>query len=202
MHISDSHIYEPSESAEVGGGAAGSKGRRMKSRAIFAALAVLAIGLSVRVNAATPSPSPSPTPNPYRSLDFAAAALGATSGPIAVLGGFAAVKRDGKGAIVCVSFKNTGATAARRVVFDFALEGARGRELATLHLDRRGEFTSGIDIHGWSDLKAWQDGVGHRGYGDNCTTLQQGVAAAPLLHAAGVVFTVARIEFAGGTDWP
>ncbi len=176
----------------------------MKSRAIFAALAVLAIGLSVRVNAATPSPSPSPspTPNPYRSLDFAAAALGATSGPIAVLGGFAAVKRDGKGAIVCVSFKNTRATTARRVVFDFTLEGARGRELATLQLDRRGEFTSGIDIHGWSDLKAWQDGVGHRGYGDNCTTLQQGVAAAPLLHAASVVFAVTRVEFTNGTDWP
>ena len=112
------------------------------------------------------------------------------------------MKRDGKGAIVCVSFKNTGATTARRVVFDFTLEGARGRELATLHLDRRGEFTSGIDIHGWSDLKAWQDGVGHRGYGDNCTTLQQGVAAAPLLHAAGVVFHVTRVEFTDGTDWP
>ena len=176
----------------------------MKFRALFGALAVSAMALAAAANAATPSPSPSPspTPNPYRSLDFAAATLGSTSGPIAVLGGFAAVKRDGKAAIVCVSFKNTGAATARRVVFDFTLEGTRGRELATLQLDRRGEFTSGIDIHGWSNLKAWQDGVGHRGYGDNCTGLQQNVAAAPLLHAAAVVFHVTRVEFANGTEWP
>ena len=176
----------------------------MKSRAIFGALALSAMALGAVAHAATPSPSPSPspTPNPYRSLDFAAATLGASSGPISVLGGFAAVRRDGKGAIVCVSFKNTAAATAGRVVFDFKLEGARGRELATLQLDRRGEFTPGIDIHGWSSLSAWQGGVGHRGYGDNCTTLQQGVAAAPLLHAASVIFDVTRVEFTNGTTWP
>lgn len=176
----------------------------MKSRAIFGVVAASAIAFSTTANAATSTPSPAPTatPNPYRSLDFAAATLGATSGPISVLGGFAAVRRDGKGVIVCVSFKSSGATTARRVVFDFGLEGSRGRELATLQLDRHGEFTPGIDIHGWSSLGAWQDGVGHRGYGDNCTTLAQGVAAAPLLHAASVVFHVTRVEFADGAVWP
>lgn len=181
-----------------------SKAWRMNSRAIFSASAVLAMALGAVAHAETPSPSPSPspTPNPYRSLDFAAATLGASSGPIAVLSGFAAVRRDGRGAIVCVSFKNTSATTAHRVVFDFTLQGARGRDLATLQLDRQGEFSQGIDINGWGSLGAWQGGVGHRGYGDNCTTLQQGVAAAPLLHAASVVFHVTRVEFADGTGWP
>lgn len=119
-----------------------------------------------------------------------------------MLGGFAAVRRDGKAAIVCVSFKNTAAVAARRVVFDFTLQGARGRDLASLQLDRHGEFSQGVDINGWSSLSAWQGGVGHRGYNDNCTTLQQNVAAAPFLHAASVVFHVTRVELADGTAWP
>ncbi len=176
----------------------------MKAGAIFGAAAVSAMVWVAAANAATPTPSPAPTPtpNPYRSLDFAAATLGAASGPISVLGGFGAVRRDGKGAVVCVSFKNTGAAPARRVVFEYALEGARGRQLATLQLDRRGEFTPGIDIHGWSSLSAWQGGVGHRGFGDNCTTLQQDVSAAPLLHAASIIFHVTGVEFTDGTVWP
>ena len=74
--------------------------------------------------------------------------------------------------------------------------------MGTLQLDRRGEFSPGIDINGWGSLKAWQDGVGHRGYGDNCTLQQQGVAAAPILHAASVVYHVTRVEYDDGTVWP
>jgi len=83
---------------------------------------------SARLASAGPSPSPtaspSPTPNPYRSLDFASATLGDESaGHIEVYGGFAAARRDGKAAIVCVSFKNASSLPARRVVFDFPLMG-------------------------------------------------------------------------------
>lgn len=166
----------------------------------------LAIAAAVAgpVNAATPSPSPkpSPTPNPYHSLSLASATLAQSSGPIVLIGGFAAAKRDGKAAIVCVSFKNTGPKPASRVVFDFTLTGQRGRDLGSMQLDRRGEFSPNVDINGWGSLGEWQGGVGHRGYGDNCTQLQQGVAMAPLLHAAGVTYHVTRVEFADGTSWP
>ena len=149
----------------------------------------------------TPS-SPSPSPNPYRTLDFASATLGnEPSGHILVTGGFAAAKADGKAAIVCVSFRNTGAQTARRVVFEFPILGRRGRELGSLRLDRRGEFSPNVDINGWQNLSDWQGGVGHRGYNDNCTTLQQPVASAPLLEAATVSYRVTRVEYDDGTAW-
>jgi hypothetical protein len=151
----------------------------------------------------SPSPSPSPTPNPFRSLNFASATLNqGPEGHIEVIGGFAAAKRDGKAAIACVSFKNTATLVVRRVVFDFSLMGPRGRELGSLQLDRRGEFSPGIDINGWSSLSAWQGGVGHRGYGDNCTLLQQGVASAPILQAAAIVYRLRRVEYADGSIFP
>lgn len=156
---------------------------------------------SRRPAAMTPS-SPSPSPNPYRVLDFASSTLGNTAaGHVAVYGGFAAAKRDGKAAIVCVSFKNTASRVARRVVFDFPLAGPQGRELGALQLDRRGEFSPGVDINGWSTLSDWQGGVGHRGYGDNCTLLEQGIASTPLLHARSVSYRVTRVEYADGSVW-
>ncbi|MEO6834658.1 MAG: hypothetical protein ABI231_01950 [Candidatus Tumulicola sp.] len=154
---------------------------------------------SRRPNGMTPS---SPTPNPYRPLDFASATLGnASAGHIAVYGGFAAAKRDGKAAIVCVSFKNTSSLVARRVLFDLPIADKQGRELGALQLDRRGEFSPGIDINGWSTLSDWQGGIGHRGYGDNCTLLEQSIASAPLLHAASVSYRVTRVEYADGSVW-
>ena len=177
----------------------------MKTRLILGALTSLAIavgGAHARAASPSPSPSPTPTPNPYRSLNFASETLGESGGPIALVGGFAAARRDGTAAIVCVSFKNTGPLTARRVVFDFALVGQHGRDLGALHLDRHGEFSPGIDIYGWSSLAAWQSGVGHRGYGDNCTHWQQGIAAAPILRAASVTYRVTRVEYGDGTSWP
>ncbi|MGA8532741.1 MAG: hypothetical protein WB615_01390 [Candidatus Tumulicola sp.] len=174
----------------------------------FFAIALFAVAIALndlRAPAASPSPSPAPTPtpNPYRLLDFAGSSLRPEpEGHIVVLGGFAAAKRDGKAAVVCVSFKNAGSVTARRVAFDFSIEGSRGRDLGALQLDRRGEFSSGVDINGWSSLEAWQSGVGHRGYGDNCTVLQRGVASAPLLHATSVVYRVTRVEYDDGSVWP
>ncbi|HEY1653489.1 MAG TPA: hypothetical protein VGF86_00070 [Candidatus Tumulicola sp.] len=150
----------------------------------------------------SPSPSPSPTPNPYRQLNFASATLGASSaGNVDVLGGFAAAKRDGKAAVVCVSFKNVSSLVARRVVFEFPILGRQGRELGTMQLDRRGEFSPGIAINGWQSLGDWQGGIGHRGYGDNCTSLQQGMASEPLLRAATVSYRIVRVEYDDGSSW-
>jgi hypothetical protein len=143
-----------------------------------------------------------PTPNPYRTIHFASASLGNRSeGHIDVLGGFAAAKRDGKAAVVCVSFKNVAPKTARRVLFAFTLEDARDAKLGELELDRRGEFSTGVDINGWASLGEWQGGVGHRGYGDNCVSVQQRVGSAALLKVATATYRIVRVEYADGTDW-
>lgn len=144
----------------------------------------------------TMNPSaPSPTPNPYRKLEFASASLGAGRHHIRVTSGFAAVRRDGKAVIVCVSFRNTAPQTARRVLFRFDLNGPQGRELGMLRLDRRGEFSTDVDINGWPSLSDWQSGFGNRGYGDNCVNETTGVASNPLLRAQTVTYDVVDVEY-------
>jgi hypothetical protein len=148
-------------------------------------------------------PEPTATPNPYREIRLASQTLeNKPQGKIALLGGWAAVKRDGHGAIVCVSFKNEAAVAATRVVFRFAILNRSGDELGKLELDRSGTFSPGININGWGSLSDWQGGVGHKGYGDNCKMLSSNVAALPLLSAHTVTYEVTRVEYADGTGWP
>lgn len=150
-----------------------------------------------------PGAAPSPTPNPYRLLNFASSTIGnASVGHVQLIGGFAAVKRDGRAAIVCISFRNTAQRVANRIVFEFPLTGPRGAVLGELTLDRRGEFTPGIDINGWPSLSDWQGGIGHRGYGDNCSYVEQGIASQPLLQAAGASYVVKRVDYDDGTSWP
>lgn len=150
----------------------------------------------------SPQPTPTQTPNPYRTLRFAAPSLTPTGGPIVVLDGWGAAKRDGKSVVVCVSFKNNRSVAATLIDFDFPLTNRSGDTVETLHLDRRGTFSSGIDIRGWSSLESWQGGVGHRGYGDNCVVQQAGVAALSLLNAHFFSYRIERVEFADGSVWP
>jgi hypothetical protein len=148
------------------------------------------------------APAASPSPNPYREIRLASQRLENTpQGKIALLGGWAAVKRDGHGAIVCVSFKNEAAVAATRVVFAFTIVGRSGNELGKLELDRNGTFSPEIDINGWGSLSEWQGGVGHKGYGDNCKVLNANVAALPLLAAHAVTYEVTHVEYADGTSW-
>jgi hypothetical protein len=143
------------------------------------------------------------TPNPYRLLNFASPTLDdAPIGHIQVVGGFAAVRNDGTAAVVCVSFRNVSPKVALRVVFDFPLQGPGGRTLATLHLDRRGEFSPNVDINGWGGLADWQSGIGHRGFNDNCATINRNVAANPLLQAASATYGVTHVEYRNGTVWP
>lgn len=147
-------------------------------------------------------PAPTPTPNPYRGLTFASPSLGESHGPIAVVDGWGAVRRDGKVVVVCVSFKNEARVAATRVVFDFPLANRHGETVETLRLDRRGEFSPNVDIRGWESLGAWQASVGHRGYADNCVRQEAGVAAMSLLSAHVATYRVERVEFADGSVWP
>jgi hypothetical protein len=147
-------------------------------------------------------PAPTATPNPYRTIQLASPTLeNAPQGKIALLAGWAAVKRDGQGAVVCVSFKNEAAATATRVVFRFSILGRSGASLGDLELDRRGEFSSGVDIRGWSSLSDWQGGLGHHGYNDNCKVLNSGVASQPLLAAHSVTYAVTRVDYADGTSW-
>lgn len=152
---------------------------------------------------ANPQPTATPTPNPYRTIQLASRSLeNKPQGKIALLRGWAAVKRDGRGAVVCVSFKNDAAVAAKRVVFQFAILNRSGEELGKLDLDRSGEFSPGVEINGWPSLSDWQGGVGHRGYGDNCKVLNSNLAALPLLSAHTVTWEVTRVEYADGSSWP
>jgi hypothetical protein len=166
---------------------------------------MIAVTIAALVAFGTPSPSPSPrptpSPNPYRSLKFGTPAIGAEPvGKILVLGGWVAVKRDGHGAHACVSFKNEGSVTATRVLFEFPLADAGGREVGMLKLDRRGTFSPGIDIRGWSSLQSWQSGS-NRGYDENCTGLNLGVAAFPLFSAHYATYRILRVEYADGTNW-
>ncbi len=154
-----------------------------------------------RAGGGTP-PGPAATPNPYRPIRLASPTLeNAAQGKIALLGGWAAVKRNGRGAVICVSFKNEAATTATRVVFRFSILGRNGASLGELELDRRGEFSSGTDINGWSSLSDWQGGLGHHGYNDNCKVLDTGVASQPLLAAHSVTYEITRVDYADGTSW-
>jgi hypothetical protein len=147
-------------------------------------------------------PAATATPNPYRLIRLTSPTLeNAPQGKIALLGGWAAVKRNGQGAVICVSFKNEASATATRVVFRFSILGRSGASLGELELDRRGEFSPGTDINGWSSLSDWQGGLGHHGYNDNCKVLNSGVASQPLLSAHSVTYAVTRVDYADGTSW-
>jgi hypothetical protein len=178
----------------------------MKCAAWLVAVAAVAIAVCpamAQVSTSSPKPtaSPTPTPNPYRSLHFGAPTLGGTPpGNIAVFNGWVAVKRDGRGAHACISFKNEGSLTATRLLVDFLLMNHAGSQVATLTLDRRGTFSPSVEIHGWKDLQSWQSGT-NRGYDENCIGLKQGMAAFPLLSARTATYRITRVEYANGTDW-
>ncbi len=159
------------------------------------------IGSRKPVNVPPAAPAPTPTPNPYRSLEFGSPTIGgAPAGNIVIFGGWAAVKRDGRGARACLSFKNADSRTATRVVFQFPISDDAGAALAQLELDRRGTFSPGIDIHGWPSMANWQSSQ-NRGYDENCASVSAGVPALPLLAAHFATYRILRVEYADGTSW-
>jgi hypothetical protein len=149
------------------------------------------------------APTPTPTPNPWRNVPLATASLnGAAQGPIQVLGGFAAVKRDGTSAIACLSFKNTDPRVAKHVVVDFPLLGDGGQVLGTLELDRPGEFSSNVGIYTFDSMGAWQSGGGPvKSFAQNCIQRDLPTAALPFLQLRAVGYAVVHVDFADGTSW-
>jgi hypothetical protein len=124
----------------------------------------------------------------------------APAGHIRVLGGWAAVRRDARGAIACVSFENAGTLTATRVVFEFPMVDYEGSRVGALRLDRRGTFSPGVGIYTFSSLVDWQQRQNH-GYQQNCTDLSLGVPAFPLFAARFATYHIARVEYANGTVW-
>ncbi len=110
------------------------------------------------------------------------------------------VKRDGRGAHACISFKNSDSRTATRVLFQFPISDEAGVELAQLELDRRGTFSPGTDINGWGSVASWQ-GSSNRRYDENCTGVSAGFAALPLLAARFAMYRILRVEYANGTSW-
>ncbi len=151
------------------------------------------------------APAPTPSQNPWRDLKLASATLDAGASPskIAVLGGFAAAKRDGTSATACVSFQNNAALTATRVVIDFPLLGSGGDVLGRLDLDRHGTFSPGIAIYSYQSYAAWidQSGGTNRDYANNCATISNGIAAVPILTARFATYRVTRVEYADGSAW-
>ncbi|HEY8311873.1 MAG TPA: hypothetical protein VIG47_15020 [Gemmatimonadaceae bacterium] len=147
-------------------------------------------------------PVAAPTPNPYRLLEFGSPTLGGPPpGNIAILDGWLAVKRDGRGAHACISFKNLSSLTATRVQIELPMVDDAGAQLGDLQLDRRGTFSTGVDIHGWDSLKSWQGAIGNRGFNDNCAGVSTAVAAFPLLAARYATYRILRVEYADGTAW-
>jgi hypothetical protein len=149
-------------------------------------------------------PLATPTPDPWRQLQFASDSLdggGPSSGGIKVLSGFAGAKRNGTEVVACLSFQNNAAQAATRVLFAIPLKNESGNTVATLTLDRRGTFSTGIGIYSWSSYSQWRSGMTNRGYPENCVVKTPGVAALPIIEARFATFDVLRVEYADGTSW-
>ena len=112
----------------------------------------------MRISAAAPSGGDAArrstaTPNPYRLLNFASASLdGASARAHPNLGGFAAVKRDGKAAIVCLSFRTRRQKVADARRLRLPVERKRAAKRIRLRYNSiaRGEFSPSVDINGWS----------------------------------------------------
>jgi hypothetical protein len=153
----------------------------------------------------TPSgerPTPTPTPNPWRQLTVATKTLSpGDEGGIEILSSFAAARRDGTSAAVCVSFKNDDPKVAKRIVFGFGLIDGNGGDVGEIVLDRKGTFSPGIAIEGYRTLASWSTGGGNHGYNDNCVTLNRNIAALPILSAKFATYSVKSVEYADGTVW-
>jgi len=149
--------------------------------------------------------APKPTPNPWRNIPLASNSLDAAPrGNIQILGGFAAIKKDGTATIVCVSFKNLDTRVADRIVFTFPLLDGNGDNLGTLTLDRSGEFSPNVDIDSFNSMETWQaGGIGPtRAMMDGCIQRNLPTAALPLLQARTAGYRVAAVHYVDGSSWP
>ncbi len=149
------------------------------------------------------APSTAQTPNPWRAIPLAAATLDqATQANVQILGGFAAVKKNGTSAIACVSFKNVDPRVAKRVLFEFPLLGGDGQVLGKLELDRSGEFSPNVDIRTFDSFEQWQSkGVGPvKSFNEGCIQRDLPTAAIPFLQARAAGYQVIQVDYADGSS--
>jgi hypothetical protein len=143
------------------------------------------------------------TPNPWRAIPLASNSIDSTPQmAIQLLGGFAAVKKDGTGAIVCLSFKNVDPRVANHVVIEFPFLDGGGATTGTLVLDRTGEFSPNIDIRSFESLAAWQGGIGPHSQNDGCIGKSLPTAAIPFLQARAVGYRVTHVDYVGAPAAP
>jgi hypothetical protein len=142
------------------------------------------------------------TPKPYRYLKWASDV--GPRPPIGYVDTWAAIMNNGTMVYACVSFKNENSVAATRVRFTFPLTSGNGQLIDTAKLDRKGEFSPNVEIHGWNDLAAWWGGQGHRGYYDNCVRWQPDTEEERKAYMYIRHYSVhtERMDFADGTTWP
>jgi hypothetical protein len=143
-----------------------------------------------------------PPPPPY----FYLSGRGYVSGgaPIAQISSFDAIRNDGTSGLGCITFKNTSSVKVTRIVFYWSMGKSTDDIEDEGTLDRRGEFSPGVEIHGWHSVAEWQSGQGHRDYRQNCIYWKPDNAtqarAYPHLRRYGI--SVKSVEFADGTTWP
>lgn len=148
-------------------------------------------------------PAATATPRPYRYLDWTSA--GGPPPPIGYVDAWTAVMRDGSAGWTCFSFKNTAGVAATQIFFNFMLFNRHREVMDRGHLDRKGTFSPGIEIHGYHSAAEWAQRAGPRAYRDNCVSWNpEGEPRALESYSHGVYYTirVKRIDYADGTTWP
>lgn len=149
------------------------------------------------------APAATATPKPYWYLRWASPK--GPPAPIDYVDAWTAVKRDGTAGWTCLSFKNTAGVAATQVYFSFLILNRDHDVIDSGHLDRKGTFSPGVEIHGYHNVAEWAERVGPRAYRDNCVSWDpegEPRALQSYLHGFYYTIRVKRIEYADGSTWP
>jgi hypothetical protein len=162
----------------------------MNVRRFAIALSVLFCGLGVAQSSSSSSP--------YRPVEFLNPKHAKPQGDIQVFDGWGAIKRNAKGAIFCVSFRNNATLTATRVVFELPVTGASGATVAKVELDRHGTFPTGVVVPTWENLAQWRAQAGDPSNNENCKILSTPASVFPVQFAQAFSYRVVRIEYANG----
>lgn len=162
----------------------------MKARRLAIALAALFAGTGVLQSSESSSP--------YRPIAFDVPKHAKPQGEIEVLSGWAAIKKNQKGAVFCLSFRNDSSLTATRVVFELPVKGGSGATVGKVELDRHGTFPTGAVVPTWENLAAWRAQAGNTENNQNCKVLSTAISVFPIMGAQAVTYRVIRIEYANG----
>ena len=153
------------------------------------------------------SPASAATPNPadaWRVVPLVAGTLDPDhpAGGIRILGGFAAVRKDGTAEVHCVSFRNAGDKTATSIQFTASYLDGDSQPLAARPAVRNGTFSPNVDIVGLATLPQYLGtslGGVSSAMKDNCWTTKTGAATMELLRAKFVGLRVSGVTYSDGT---